>query len=123
MLAAEGFKALHFTQLWAAGGITTFESCIPAAGALLGISGFKLDPHYCQLPVAEEVQPDRNSCPADSSRIDSSVDRTRLQLYQANLRQLDDKSHCVFFSVALCLSQVGGRGLQSSTLCAAVGDH
>ena len=30
----------------------------------LGISGFKLDPHYCQLPVAEEVQPDRNSCPA-----------------------------------------------------------
>ena len=28
----------------------------------LGISGFELDPHYCQLPVAEEVQPDRNSC-------------------------------------------------------------
>ena len=64
MLAAEGFNALHFVQLWAAGGITTFESCIPAAGALLGISGFDLDPHYCQLPVAEEVQPDRNSCPA-----------------------------------------------------------
>ena len=30
----------------------------------LGISGFELDPHYCQLPVAEEFQPDRNSCPA-----------------------------------------------------------
>ena len=30
----------------------------------LGISGFELDPHYCQLPVAEEVQLDRNSCPA-----------------------------------------------------------
>ena len=31
----------------------------------LGISGFEQDPHYCQLPVAEEVQPDRNSsCPA-----------------------------------------------------------
>ena len=30
----------------------------------LGISGFELDPHYCQLPVAEEVQPERNSCPA-----------------------------------------------------------
>ena len=29
----------------------------------LRISGFELDPHYCQLPVAEEVQPDRNSCP------------------------------------------------------------
>ena len=29
----------------------------------LGISGFELDPYYCQLPVAEEVQPDRNSCP------------------------------------------------------------
>ena len=30
----------------------------------LGISGFELDLHYCQLPVAEEVQPDHNSCPA-----------------------------------------------------------
>ena len=30
----------------------------------LGISCFELDPHYCQLLVAEEVQPDRNSCPA-----------------------------------------------------------
>ena len=30
----------------------------------LGISGFELDPHCCQLPVVEEVQPDRNSCPA-----------------------------------------------------------
>ena len=30
---------------------------------LLSISGFELDPHYCQLPVAEEVQPERNSCP------------------------------------------------------------
>ena len=27
----------------------------------LGITGFELDPHYCQLPIAEEVQPDRNS--------------------------------------------------------------
>ena len=31
---------------------------------LLGISGFKLGPHYCQLPVADEVQPNRSSCPA-----------------------------------------------------------
>ena len=30
----------------------------------LGISGFELGPHYCQLPVADEVQPDRNSYPA-----------------------------------------------------------
>ena len=30
----------------------------------LGISSFDLDPHYCPLPVTEEVQPDRNSCPA-----------------------------------------------------------
>ena len=31
---------------------------------LLCVGGFELDPHYCQLPVAEGVQPDRNSCPA-----------------------------------------------------------
>ena len=30
----------------------------------LSRSGFELDPHYCQLPVDDEVQPDRNSCPA-----------------------------------------------------------
>ena len=30
----------------------------------LGISGFELGLHYCQLPGAEEVQPDRNSCPS-----------------------------------------------------------
>ena len=30
----------------------------------LGISGFELGPHYCQLPVADEVQPDQNSCQA-----------------------------------------------------------
>ena len=42
-------------------GITTFESCIPAAGVLAWYKyslGFELDPHYCQLPVAEEVQAD-----------------------------------------------------------------
>ena len=54
---------------------------------------------------------------------DSSVDRTRFQLYQANLLQFVDKSHSVCSSVVLCLSHVGGRGLQSSTLCAAVGGH
>ena len=47
-------------------------------------------------------------------RIDSSVDRTRFKLYQANLLQFVDKSHNVLSSVVLCLSQVGGRGLQSS---------
>ena len=31
---------------------------------LVGTSGFELGPHFCQLPVAEEVQPDRNNCPA-----------------------------------------------------------
>ena len=41
------------------------EYCILDAVVLayIGISGFQVDPHFCQLPVAEEVQPDRNRCP------------------------------------------------------------
>ena len=31
---AEGFRSYHFAHLWAAEGITTFESWITAAGAL-----------------------------------------------------------------------------------------
>ena len=40
----------------------------------LRISGFELDPHYCQLPVAEEAQPDRNSCPAVLTEVRIGLD-------------------------------------------------
>ena len=42
---------------------------------------------------------------------------------KANLWQFVDESHRVSLSVAVCLSQVCGRGLQSSTVFAVVGGH
>ena len=82
MLAAEGFKALRFAQLWAAGGITTFESCIPSAGAFAWYKWFRAGSTLLSIAGCwwGPTRPKQLS-----SRIDSSVVHTRFQLYQANL--------------------------------------
>ena len=83
----------------------------------LGISGFELGPHYCQLPVADEVQPDRNSYPTPSTVV--------WIVFESNYTR--QTSYCVsinrtafFMSAPFCLSQVGDTGLQGSHFIAAV---
>ena len=72
-LAAERFKALRF-------GISGLHS--------LGKSGFELGLHYCQLPVADEVQPDRNSYPAVLTVVWIVFDSHYMLLYsQESMRQ------------------------------------